>query len=97
MIQLNHNDHSVSINNKREHLTPKEWAILAFLMEHPNQMFTAKQIYQCIWKETPFDCEGVVAVHLRHIREKIEKNPSKPEYIQSLWGCGYRFVQETIS
>ena len=92
-IELNKQTHSVKTKSRTEHLTPKEYSILSFLMEHPNTTFTAQEIYETIWQETPYVCEGIIAVHLRHIREKIEEDPSHPVYIRSSWGYGYRFEQ----
>ena len=92
MLTLNHKTKTVQANGNQYHLTPKEWGILELLVQHPNQSFTAEEIYERVWKATPFACEGIVAVHLRHIREKIEVDPSTPTLIQSMWGHGYRYV-----
>ena len=89
--KLNKKGRSVCINNKDMHLTPKEYGILSFLMDNPNQIFTSEEIYASVWGEEPFDTNRIIAVHLRHIREKMEENPSKPKWLQSYWGRGYSF------
>ena len=71
-------------------LTPTEYDILRLLMEHPGQVFSPRDIYKEVWKETPLGAEGSVAVHIRHLREKIEINPGEPRYIKVIWGRGYK-------
>ncbi len=88
---LNREKSSVFAKGVDSHLTPKEFAILAFLMDHPGKIFTAEEIYENAWKETPFECKPIISVHIRHIREKIENNPSCPCYLDSFWGRGYRY------
>ena len=90
---LNYDEQTVQVGEKCEHLTPKEYDILELLMNHPGKTFTSEEIYETIWQWEPFACRQVIAVHLRHIREKIEEDPSHPKFIKSLWGRGYRFVQ----
>ena len=89
---LNKKEKRVLSNGRESHLTPKEYGILEFLMEHPNQTFTAEEIYENAWDEEPFDCHLIISVHMRHIRGKIEKDPSRPELIKAFWGRGYQFV-----
>ena len=91
MITLDKNRRTVFAQGKHERLTPKEWALLSFLVDHEGQTFTAQELYKHIWDEEPFQCEGIIAVHLRHVREKIEKDPSNPIYIKSSWGFGYSY------
>lgn len=86
---LNKDQMSVLIGNEYKHLTPKEYGILSFLMKHPGMTFTHDEIYREVWEEEPFETKLIIAVHLRHLREKIERNPSKPQWIQSYWGRGY--------
>ena len=83
----------VSYNGRNVRLTPKEFGILEFLMGNPNKTFSPEEIYANVWEEEPFACQPIIAVHLRHVREKIEDDPSEPKLIKSLWGRGYRFVQ----
>lgn len=74
-------------------LTPTEYDILKFLMQHPNQVFSPKELYNRVWRERPLGAEGTVAVHIRHLREKIEIDPSAPRYIIAVWGQGYKFEE----
>ena len=90
-VQLNEHDKSVKTNGRTAYLTPKEWGIMKFLKNNPDTVFTAAEIYANVWQSEPFDCSGIIAVHLRHIREKIEADPSHPSLIKSLWGRGYRY------
>lgn len=71
-------------------LTPKEYGILKFLMEHPRQVFSPKQIYEQVWEEHGYGAEGTVAVHIRHLREKLEVNPEEPRHLKVVWGQGYK-------
>ena len=71
-------------------LTPTEFNILRFLMEHPGQVFSPGEIYRSVWKDTAFEAENTVAVHIRHLREKIEIDPSSPRYLKVVWGQGYK-------
>jgi DNA-binding response OmpR family regulator len=59
-------------------------------MEHPNQVFSPKEIYQSVWKENPCGGESTVAVHIRHLREKLEIDPADPRYLKVVWGQGYK-------
>lgn len=78
----------------KKHFTPKEWGILSLLKSNPNKLFTAEEIYKNVWEGEPFNCDGIIAVHLRHIREKIEDDPSKPILIKSIWKKGYCYIGE---
>lgn len=83
--------HQVTIHGENISLTPREFAILDLMASHPGQVFSIEQIYEKVWKE-PF-WEGnnnTVMVHIRKIREKIEKNPRKPQYLKTVWGVGYK-------
>lgn len=71
-------------------LTPKEYGILKFLMENPGRVFTLSEIYKEVWAEDPFGSEGTVAVHIRHLREKLEIDPDKPRHLKVVWGQGYK-------
>ncbi|NBJ69331.1 MULTISPECIES: response regulator transcription factor [Clostridia] len=71
-------------------LTNKEWEILKLLIQHPTKVFTKEQIYRSIWKEEYYKDENVINVHMSRLREKIEDDPAKPKYIETLWGIGYR-------
>ena len=73
------------------HLTPTEYRILEFLMENPGHVFTAEEIYSHVWNNEAFSVENTVMVHISMIRDKIELNPKKPEYLKVVWGIGYVF------
>ena len=74
-------------------LTYTEFEILLLLANNPGRVFSKEQIYDSVWKEPYFGDYNIVMSHIRNIREKIEDNPSKPVYIQTVWGVGYRFNQ----
>ena len=84
----------VTIDGDMVNLTKTEYAILKFLMKHPNTVYAPKDIYRAVWEDAPFGQEGTVAVHIRHLREKIEADPSEPRYIKVVWGQGYMFGKE---
>ena len=71
-------------------LTPMEYGILKLLMEHPGKVFSTKVIYETVWQETALGNESSVAVHIRHLREKLEITPSEPRYLKVVWGQGYK-------
>ena len=71
-------------------LTPTEYAILRLLMQNPGKVFSTKILYESVWQEAALGSEGAVAVHIRHLREKIEINPSEPRYLKVVWGQGYK-------
>lgn len=75
------------------HLTPKEFAILELLMRHPNQVFSAQQIYELIWHEEAITTD-TITVHIRKLREKIELDTKNPMYIQVVWGVGYKLRKD---
>ncbi len=89
-------DHSkqVTVDGDEIKLTPTEYDILKLLLENPGKVFSPKQIYEKIWTDAPIAAAKTVAVHIRHLREKIEKNPSQPLYIKVVWGQGYRLLYE---
>lgn len=71
-------------------MTPLEYNILLLLMKHPGKVFSSRQIYESIWNEDGYAAENTVAVHIRHIREKIEIDPKEPRYLKVVWGVGYK-------
>lgn len=71
-------------------LTPKEYGILKLLMEGRGRVFSPREIYRNVWHEDAFGAEGTVAVHIRHLREKLEIDPEKPRHIKVVWGQGYK-------
>lgn len=89
-ITLNDISKTVTAEGEPVSLTPMEYGILKLLMEHPGKVYSSKAIYEAVWQETAFGSEGAVAVHIRHLREKIEINPSEPRYLKVVWGQGYK-------
>ncbi len=81
---------TVIADNKEVNLTPKEYEILKLLISNPGKVFSPTDIYRNIWKDEPYGAEATVAVHIRHLREKIEINPNQPKYIKVVWGQGYK-------
>ena len=75
-------------------LTPTEYEILKLLMQHPGEVLSPKEIYRRVWKGDPLGGEGTVAVHIRHLREKIEIDPADPRYIKVVWGQGYMLAKD---
>lgn len=71
-------------------LTPTEYDILKLLMSHPRQVFSPAEIYERVWHEAPLGFESTVAVHIRHLREKLEITPAEPRYLKVVWGRGYK-------
>ena len=72
------------------HLTPIEYNILKLLLSHPGQVFSSAQIYEQVWNDPAYGSENTVAVHIRHLREKIEIDPAHPRYLKVVWGLGYK-------
>ncbi len=89
-IELDDRAKSVTLDGEVVALTPTEYEILKLLMEHPGQVFAPKDIYQRIWNDLPYGSENTVAVHIRHLREKLEINPAEPRYLKVVWGQGYK-------
>jgi DNA-binding response OmpR family regulator len=77
-------------NDQIIQLTSKESEILKLFMHNPNRVFTKAQIYSSVWKEEYYGDDNVINVHMRRLREKIEDDPSNPQYIKTLWGIGYK-------
>ncbi|MBQ1305042.1 MAG: response regulator transcription factor [Erysipelotrichales bacterium] len=80
----------VTVDGNETAMTPMEYGILRLLMKNPGRVFSSKEIYTEVWKDQPIGSEGVIAVHIRHLREKVEINPSEPRYIKVVWGQGYK-------
>jgi DNA-binding response OmpR family regulator len=87
---LDNDKKSVTVDGEAVSLTPIEYKILRFLMLTPGKVYSSGEIYRAIWKDEPYGSESAVAVHIRHIREKIEINPSEPRYLKVVWGQGYK-------
>ena len=89
-ITLDDRTKSVTVEGEAVSLTPTEYAILRLLMTSPGKVFSTKVLYESVWQEAALGSEGAVAVHIRHLREKIEINPSDPRYLKVVWGQGYK-------
>ena len=89
-IALDDDAKAVTVDGEPAALTPTEYDILRLLMENPGQVFHPRDIYKRVWKDEPYGAESTVAVHIRHLREKLEINPAEPRYIKAVWGQGYK-------
>ena len=89
-IVLDDETKAVTVDGEPVNLTPIEYNILLLLMRHPGRVYSSAQIYEQVWNETAFGSEGAVAVHIRHLREKLEIDPSNPRYLKVVWGLGYK-------
>lgn len=92
-IELDDRKKTVSVDGEPATLTPTEYQILRLLMNNPGKVFSPKDIYRLVWENAPIGSEGTVAVHIRHLREKIEINPSEPRYLKVVWGQGYKLEE----
>lgn len=93
-IVMDDNAKAVSVDGERVSLTPLEYDILCLLMKNVDKVFSPKEIYRIVWNEDPIGAENSVAVHIRHIREKIEINPAEPRYLKVVWGKGYKIQDQ---
>ncbi|MGE5390017.1 MAG: response regulator transcription factor [Deltaproteobacteria bacterium] len=91
-LLINRSSRRVFFNEREITLSSKEFDLLLFLASNPNRVLSKEQIYQNIWGEDALGDLSTVAVHIRKIREKIEPNPSEPQYLETVWGSGYRFT-----
>ena len=89
-IILDDRTKAVTVDGDPVSLTPTEYSILHLLMSHPGKVYSTKALYEAVWQEAALGSEGAVAVHIRHLREKVEINPSEPRYIKVVWGQGYK-------
>lgn len=80
----------VEVDGKNIKLTPTEYNILKFLTKNKGIVYSTQQIYENVWEDEPYGAENIIAVHIRHIREKIEINPKEPRYLKVMWGIGYK-------
>ena len=93
-ISLDDRTKAVTVDGVDVNLTPTEYSILRLLMNNPGKVYSTKALYEAVWQETALGAEGAVAVHIRHLREKIEINPSEPRYLKVIWGQGYKLEGE---
>jgi len=91
-IILDDDEKTVTLDGDPVALTPTEYDILRLLMQNPGKVFSPKIIYQKIWHEDNYGSENTVAVHIRHLREKLEINPAEPRYLKVIWGQGYKMM-----
>ena len=93
-IELDDKSKTVTVDGEAANLTRTEYDILKLLMEHPGEVYSPNQIYAKVWKDEPYGTENTVAVHIRHLREKVEINPAEPRYLKVIWGRGYKIDAE---
>ncbi len=89
-LVMNCREKTVEVDGAPKALTPLEFSILQLLMKRPGHVFSSEKIYQAVWQEDSLGAVATVAVHIRHIREKIEINPREPRYLKVIWGRGYK-------
>ena len=92
-LTINDDRKEVTVDDDPVKLTPIEYNILLLLMKNQGRVFSIEQIYENIWQEEAIAADNTVAVHIRHIREKIEINPKEPRYLKVVWGVGYKIEQ----
>ena len=90
-IRIDKTARRVWVNGEEKQFTTKEFDLLVFLAENPNHVFTKEELFQRVWDMESIGDIATVTVHIKKIREKIELNTAKPQYIETIWGVGYRF------
>ena len=93
-LVINDDLKEVTVDGEQVRLTPIEYNILLFLVKNQGKVFSIDQIYENIWNEDAIGVDNTVAVHIRHIREKIEINPKEPRYLKVVWGVGYKIEKQ---
>ena len=89
-LEMNDDTKIVTVDGKEIKLTATEYNILKFLLKNKGKVFSISQIYENVWNEESYGAENIIAVHIRHIREKIEIDPKEPKYLKVIWGIGYK-------
>lgn len=89
-ITLDEESKTITVDGEPVTLTPIEYNILRLLIKHPGRIYSSAQIYELVWQENAVGTENAVSVHIRHLRRKIEINPSEPRYLKVVWGLGYK-------
>ncbi|MFR0822878.1 MAG: response regulator transcription factor [Clostridia bacterium] len=89
-LRIDDNTKQVLMEGKEIKLTPTEYNILKFLIKNKGRVYSIEQIYENVWEDEAYGAENLIAVHIRHIREKIEINPRDPKYLKVIWGIGYK-------
>lgn len=92
-LVINDETKQVMVDGKEVKLTATEFNILKFLLQNKGKVYSIPEIYENVWKEEGFGAENIIAVHIRHIREKIEINPKDPKYLKVIWGVGYKIEE----
>ena len=90
-VAINDTTKTATVDGVPVPLTPIEYSILKLLITNPGKVYSTKALYEAVWQEAALGSEGAVAVHIRHLREKIEITPSDPRYLKVVWGQGYKF------
>ena len=93
-ISLDDSSKTVTLDGEPVNLTPREYDILKLLMQNPGRVFHPRDLYRKVWNEEPYGAESTVAVHIRHLREKLEIDPASPRYIRAVWGQGYKISEK---
>jgi len=93
-ISLDDSSKTVMLDGEPVNLTPREYDILKLLMQNPGRVFHPRDLYRKVWNEEPYGAESTVAVHIRHLREKLEIDPASPRYIRAVWGQGYKISEK---
>ena len=93
-LQINDDNKEVTVDGEPIKLTPIEYNILLLLVKNAGKVFSIDEIYEKIWNEEAIGADNTVAVHIRHIREKIEINPREPKYLKVVWGVGYKIEKQ---
>ena len=93
-LELDDNSKSVTRDGAPVNLTPTEMLLLKFFMENLDKVFSPKEIYRKVWNDDPFGADNTVTVHIRHLREKIEIDPARPDYLKVVWGHGYKMEKK---
>ncbi|MDD3477700.1 MAG: response regulator transcription factor [Candidatus Izemoplasmatales bacterium] len=92
-LKIDLDNYEAFLDGNPLYLTLKEYLILKLFVTHPNHVFTKEHIYSKVWNEPYFENDNVINVHMRRLREKIEKDPSNPEIIKTIWGIGYKYEE----
>lgn len=93
-LMVNDDTKQVTVDGESVKMTPIEYNILLLLLKNQGKVFSINEIYASIWNEDAIGAENTVAVHIRHIREKIEINPKEPKYLKVVWGVGYKIDRQ---
>ena len=90
-LEIDRESRRVWVNGKETNMTSKEYDLLLFLAEHPDTVFSKDRLFDSVWGVDAYGDVSTVTVHIKHIRDKIELNPDRTQYIETVWGVGYRF------